>query len=87
MNCYYETVVNTMWHLEKFNTTFAVIVSQIVHVFQHCRALIVNLQKLCYNSQLASVGDSDRQYTIILFISNIILPTILNYLNDRSRES
>ena len=76
MNCYHETVVNTMCHLEKFNT----IVSQIVHVFQHCRALIVNLQKLFYNSQLASVGDSDRQYTIILFIS-----TILNYFNDRER--
>ena len=24
MNCYYETVVNTMWHLEKFNTIVAV---------------------------------------------------------------
>ena len=45
-----------------------------------CRALIVNLQKVFYNSQ-ASVGD--RQYTIILFISIIFFPTILNYLNDR----
>ena len=45
-----------------------------------CRALIVNLQKVFYNSQ-ASVGD--RQYTIILFISIIFYPTILNYLNDR----
>ena len=47
-----------------------------------CRALIVNLQKVFYNSQ-ASVGD--RQYTIILFISIIFLPTILNYFNDRER--
>ena len=45
-----------------------------------CRALIVNLQKVFYNSQ-ASVGD--RQYTIILFINIIFLPTILNYFNDR----
>ena len=45
-----------------------------------CRALTVNLQKVFYNSQ-TSVGD--RQYTIILFISIIFLPTILNYLNDR----
>ena len=45
-----------------------------------CRALIVNLQKVFYNSQ-ASVGD--RQYTIILFISIIFFPTIRNYLNDR----
>ena len=45
-----------------------------------CRALIVNLQKVFYNSQ-ASVGD--RQYTIILFVSIIFLPTILNYFNDR----
>ena len=43
-----------------------------------CRALIINLQKVFYNSQ-ASVGD--RQYTIILFISIMFLPTILNYLN------
>ena len=41
-----------------------------------CRALIINLQKVFYNSQ-ASVGD--RQYTIILFISIIFLLTILNY--------
>ena len=47
-----------------------------------CRALIVNLHKVFYNSQ-AFVGD--RQYTIILFISIIFLPTILNYLNDRKR--
>ena len=47
-----------------------------------CRALIVNVQKVFYNSQ-ASVGD--RQYTIILFISIIFLPTILNYFNDRER--
>ena len=40
-------------------------------------ALIVNLQKVFSNSQ-ASVGDS--QYTIILFISIIFLPTILNYI-------
>ena len=47
------------------------------------RALIVNLQKVFSNSQ-ASVGD--RQYTIILmFISIIFLPTILNYFNDRER--
>ena len=47
-----------------------------------CRALIINLQKVFYNSQ-APVGD--RQYTIILFISIMFLPTILNYLNDRKR--
>ena len=47
-----------------------------------CRALTVNLQKVLYNSH-ASVGN--RQYTIILFISMIFLPTILNYLNDRER--
>ena len=48
------------------------------------RALTVNLQKVFYNSQ-ASVGD--RQYTIILFISIIFLPTILNYLlRQRKRE-
>ena len=39
-----------------------------------CRALIINLQKVFYNSQ-ASVGD--RQYTIILFISIMFLPEIL----------
>ena len=42
-----------------------------------CRALIVNLQKVFYNSQ-ASVGD--RQYTIILFISIIFLPQYLTIL-------
>ena len=47
-----------------------------------CRALIVNLQKVFYNSQ-ASVGDG--QYTILLFISIILLPPILNCLNDRER--
>ena len=47
-----------------------------------CRALDVNLQKVFYNSQ-ASVGG--RQYTIILFISIIFLPTILHNLNDRER--
>ena len=47
-----------------------------------CRALTVNLQKVFSNSQ-ASVGDG--QYTIILFISIIFLPTILNNLNDRER--
>ena len=48
-----------------------------------CCTLIVNLQKVFYNSQ-ASVGD--RQYTIRLFISMIFLPTlILNYFNDRER--
>ena len=79
------TVVDCLikWHLVKFNTTVAVNFSK-VHVFQHCRALTVNLQKSLYNSQ-ESVGDSDRQYTIILFISNIFLPTILNYLNDGER--
>ena len=45
-----------------------------------CRVLTVNLQKVFYNSQ-ASVGN--RQYTIILVISIIILHTILNYLIDR----
>ena len=47
-----------------------------------CRALTVNSQKVFYNSQ-ASVGD--RQYTIILIISIIFLPTVLNNLNDRER--
>ena len=42
-----------------------------------CCALIVNLQKVFYNSQ-ASVGD--RQYTIILFISILFLRTILTIL-------
>ena len=42
-----------------------------------CRALIVNLQKVFYNSQ-ASVGD--RQYTIILFISIIFSPQYLTIL-------
>ena len=46
------------------------------------RALTINLQKVFYNSQ-ASVGD--RQYTTLLFISIIFLPTLLNYLNDRER--
>ena len=45
-------------------------------------ALTVNLQKILYNSQ-RSVGG--RQYTIILFISIIFLPTILIYLNDKER--
>ena len=40
------------------------------------------LKKVFYNSQ-TSVGD--RQYTIILFISIIFLPTILNFLNDKER--
>ena len=47
-----------------------------------CRALIINLQKVFYDSQ-ASIGD--RQYTIILFISIMFLQTILNYPNDRER--
>ena len=47
-----------------------------------CRALTVNLQKVFYNSQVSVV---DRQHTIILFISIIFLPTILNNLNDRER--
>ena len=34
------------------------------------------------NFSNSTVGNSDRQCTIILFISNIFLPTILNYLND-----
>ena len=55
---------------------------QIVHVFQHCHTLPINLQKLLYNSQ-TSIGG--RQYTIILFISIIFLPTILIYLNDKER--
>ena len=40
------------------------------------------LKKVFYNSQ-ASVGD--RQYTIIMFISIIFLPTIHNFLNDKER--
>ena len=42
-----------------------------------CRALIVNLQKVFYNSQ-ASVGD--RQYTSPLFISTIFCPQYLTML-------
>ena len=42
-----------------------------------CRALIVNLQKVFYNSQ-ASVGD--RQYTSLLFISTIFCPQYLTML-------
>ena len=45
--------------------------------FNCCRALNVNLQKVFYNSQ-ASVGD--MQYTIILFISIIFLPSNLTIL-------
>ena len=47
-------------------------------------ALTVNLQKILYNSQ-TSVGG--RQYTIILFISIIFLPTILIYFNDKERDA
>ena len=47
-----------------------------------CCALIVNLQKVFYNSQTSV---DDRQYTIILFICIIYLRTILNYFNDRER--
>ena len=43
-------------------------------MYLHIACTDVNLQKVFYNSQ-ASVGD--RQYTIILFISIICLPTIL----------
>ena len=42
-----------------------------------CRALIINLQEVFYNSQ-ASVGD--RQYTIILFISIMFLAANCNIL-------
>ena len=72
------------WHLVKFNTTVTVNFSNIVHnyVYAHCRALTVKLQKILYNTQ-ASVGE--MQYTIILFISNIFLPTIVIYLNDREK--
>ena len=42
-----------------------------------CRALIINLQKVFYNSQ-ASVGD--RQYTSLLFISTIFCPQYLTML-------
>ena len=84
MNCYYVTVVDCLTVAPR-KIQHDSCSSQIVHVFQHCRALTVNLQKILYISQ-ASVGDSDKQYTIILFISNILfLPTILNYLNDRER--
>ena len=70
-------------HLVKFNTTVAVNLSNSTSICT-LQCTDVNLQKILYNSP-ASVGDSDsdRQYTIILFISNIFLPTILNYLNDR----
>ena len=86
MNCYYVTVVDCLirWHLIKFNTTVAVNFSNSTSISTLPGALIVNLQKILYNSQ-ASVGDSEGQYTIILFTSNIFFPTILNYLNDRER--
>ena len=83
-----------MWHLVKFNTTVAVNFSNtcictlrytLSYTLPYTlRALTVNLQKRLYNSQ-PQVSVGDRQYTIILFVSNIFLPTILNYLNDRER--
>ena len=83
MNCYYMTLsIVLKWHLVKFNITVAVNFVNGTCICTYCRALTVNLQKFFYNSQ-ASVGD--RQYTIILFISNIFLHTILNYLNERER--
>ena len=85
MNCYYVTVVDCLKvaPLKIQHDMQLQLISQIVHVFAHFRAMTVKLQKIVYNSQ-ASVGD--RQYTITLFISIIFLPTILIYLNDRERE-
>ena len=37
------------------------------------------------NFSNSTLGNSDRQYTIILFISNTPDATILNYLHDRER--
>ena len=66
----------------KVESTLKLIPKASVLNMNSCRALSINLQKVFYNSQ-ASVGD--RQYTIILFISIMFLPTILNYLNVRER--
>ena len=51
-----------------------------MYMYLHIACTDVTLQKVFYNSQ-PSVGD--RQYTIMLFISIICLPTILNCINDR----
>ena len=73
-----------LWHLVKFNTTVAVNFSNstCISTLPFIYVLTENLQKILYNSQ-TSVGG--RQYTIILFISIIFLPTILIYLNDSER--
>ena len=84
MNCYYVTVVDCLKvaPLKIQHDMQLQLISQIVHVFAHFRAMTVKLQKIVYNSQ-AAVGD--RQYTITLFIRILFLPTILIYLNDRER--
>ena len=73
-----------LWHLVKFNTAVAVNFSNSTYIstLPFIYALTVNLQKILYNSQTSVDG---RQYTIILFISIIFLPTILIYLNDSER--
>ena len=84
MNCYYVTVVDCIKVApRKFNTTAAVNLSNSTSI-STLPCTDHKLRKILYNSQ-ASVGDSDRQYTIILFISNMFLLIILNYLNDRGR--
>ena len=98
MNCYHVTVVDCLTvasHKIQHDSNVAVTFSNSTYVFPHCRALTVNLQKVFYNSR-ASVGD--KQSTIILFISILVLPTIffcrilappaptiLNYRKDRER--
>ena len=94
MNCYYATVVDCLKAAPRKNSTRQLqLISQIVHVFQHCRALTVNLQKILYNSQLHQrqlvtvTGNIQLYYKINYIIKKIyiFLPTILNYLNDRER--
>ena len=57
------------------------------HCHAHCRALTVNLKKgifkVLFYSSHASVGD--REYTIILFISNIFCQQYMYNFNDRER--
>ena len=76
MNCYYETVVDCIkvaprkiQHDSCSNFSNSTCISTLPCTDR-------KLTDFFFNSQLSSVGDSDRQYTIILFISNIILPTI-----------
>ena len=70
MNCYYETAVNTMWHLEKFNTTVAV-------SFSNSNLTILLTER--GGAPLSFVGFWRPPMPPPLDA------TILNYLNDRER--